>query len=286
MAEETGLKVSYYQKNPTVCPVCGESFYKEEMLSGGGRLIAKNITDELRRVYEPGRKGVDVNPLLYPVTVCPACLYAAYQEDFPHVKNELIPAAYSQRNKRKEDIAAIFPDTDFKKPRNLMSGAGSYILSIGSYSFHAKEKAPSFKKALSSLRGAWTFDDLHKKYPSRNYDRIRMLLYRKAMVYYERTIDFAQNGRERIDAVKHFGPDLDKNYGFQGVLFMFTLLLFKYGDQGDENLRLAQLQSAKRIISRVFGTGKSSKSKPSLVLDLAKDLYDKIGAKVEELLAS
>jgi uncharacterized protein (DUF2225 family) len=286
VAEESALKVSYYLKNPTVCPVCGESFYKEEMLSGGGRLIVKNITDELRRVYEPGRKGIDVNPLLYPVTVCPTCLYAAYQEDFPHVKNELIPVAYSQRDKRKGDIASIFPNADFRKPRNLLSGAGSYILSIGCYSFHAKERAPSFKKALSSLRAAWTFDDLHKKYPSMNYDRIKILLYRKAIGYYERTIDFAQNGRERIDAVKHFGPDLDKNYGFQGVLFMFTLLLYKYGEQRDRKQRLLQLQSAKRIISRVFGTGKSSKSKPSLVLDLAKELYEKIGAKMEELLAS
>ncbi len=67
---------------------------------------------------------------------------------------------------------------------------------------------------------------------------------------------------------------------------MFTLLLFKYGDQGDRKQRLLQLQSAKRIISRVFGTGKSSKSKPSLVLDLAKELYVKIGAKMEELLGS
>jgi uncharacterized protein (DUF2225 family) len=285
LAEESALKVSYYLKNPTVCPVCRNSFYKEEMLSGGGRLIAKNITDELRRTYEPGRKTVDVNPLLYPVTVCPSCLYAAYQEDFPHIKVELIPIAYSQRSKRKEDITAIFPNSDFRKPRDLQSGAGSYILSIGCYSFHAKERAPTFKKALSSLRGAWTFDDLDKKYPSRNYSRIKLLLYRKAIQYYEKTIDYAQSGRERIDAVKHFGPDLDKNYGFQGVLFMFALLLFKYGGQGDKTRRIAQLQSARRIISRVFGTGKSSKSKPSLVLDLAKELYEKIGTKMEELLA-
>jgi uncharacterized protein (DUF2225 family) len=286
VAEESALKVSYYLKKPTNCPVCSSSFFKEEMLSGGGRLIAKNITDELRRVYEPGKKAGEVNPLLYPVTVCPSCLYAAYQEDFPHIRNELIPIAYSQRNKRKEEIGSIFPDADFKKPRNLQSGAGSYILSIGGYSFHPKERAPSFKKALSSLRAAWTFDDLDKKYPSRGYNRIKLLLYRKAIQYYERTIDYAQSGAERIDAVKYFGPDLDKNYGFQGVLFMFTLLLFKYGEQADIKQRLAQLQAAKRIISRVFGTGKSSKSKPSLVLDLAKELYEKIGAKVEELLAS
>jgi uncharacterized protein len=285
VTEESGRKVSFYQKNPTACPVCGGSFYREEMLSGGGRLIAKTITDELRRTYEPGRHAVDVSPLLYAVSVCPSCLYAAYQEDFSHVRGELIPIARSQRNKRREDVSAVLPKVDFRKPRNLQSGAGSYMLSIGCYSFHPKERAPSFKKALSSLRAAWTFEDLEKKYPSDNYGRIKLLFYRKAIEYYERTIDYAQSGAERVDSVKYFGPDLDKNYGFPGVLFMYTLLLFKYGDKGDKERRIAQLQSAKRIISRVFGTGKSSKNKPSLVLDRAKELYEKIGEKVEELLS-
>jgi len=283
VAEDSARRVSFFQKQQTECPVCSASFHREEMLSGGGRLIAKTITDELRRTYEPGRHAGDLNPLLYPVSVCPSCLYAAYPEDFPHIRGELVPIARSQRNKRREDIAAVLPEADFRKPRNLQSGAGSYILSIGCYSFQPKERAPTFKKALSSLRAAWTFDDLDKKYPSRGYGRIRLLLYRKAIDYYERTINFAQSGEERIDAVKHFGPDLDKNYGFQGVLFMFALLLFKYGDQEDKARRIAQLQSSKRIISRVFGTGKSSKSKPSLVLDRAKELYEKIGEKVEEL---
>jgi uncharacterized protein (DUF2225 family) len=38
-------------------------------------------------------------------------------------------------------------------------------------------------------------------------------------------------------------------------------------------------------VSKVFGTGKSSKSLPSFILDNAKYLYEKIGEEVKELTA-
>lgn len=276
-------RISYYQKNPTTCPVCGSSFYKEEMLTGGGRLIAKSITDELRRIYVPSKKVSEIYPLIYPVTVCPECLYGTYHEDFNLIVKSYIDIAYSQRVKRKHDIGLIFPVIDFKKPRNLMSGAASYILAISSYSFMDTEVAPTFKKGLSSLRAAWVFDDLDKKYPGQNYDKIKMLFYKKAARYYELTVQYAQTGEERIDNVKNYGPDLDKNYGFEGVLYISSLLLFKYGiNKNDPDIK-NKLTNAKRIISKVFGSGKSSKSKPSLILDLSKDLYEKINERLEEL---
>ena len=280
---EVQKKVSYYQKNPTKCPVCGFSFYKEEMLTGGGRLIAKSITDELRRVYVPSKKVGEIYPLIYPITVCPKCLYAAYYEDFYLILDSYIDIAYSQRIKRKRDINLIFPVIDFKKPRNLMSGAASYILAISSYSFMGPELAPTFKKGLSSLRAAWLFDDLDKKYPGQNYDKIKFLFYKKAVKYYELTVKYAQTGKERVDYVRNFGPDLDKNYGFEGLLYISSLLLFKYGIKENDPEAKNKLINAKRIISKVFGTGKSSKSKPSMILDLSKNLYEKINKRIEEL---
>jgi len=281
--EESSIKKSYYQKKPVKCPVCEASFQKEEMLSGRGRLIAKDITDELRRVYEPSKKAGETYPLIYPVTVCPDCFYSAYPEDFQLIKSDSIPAALSQKEKRKRDINLIFPIVDFRKARNLITGTASHILAVGCYSFQHKECAPTFKKAMSTLRAAWLFGDLNKRYPGQNYDRISIIMYKKAMNYYERTTNYAQTGEERIDAVKHFGPDLDKNYGFEGVLFMSTLLLFKYGDQGSNEQIIQKLQKAKRIVSRIFGTGKSSKRKPSFILELAKNLYKKITTKIAEL---
>jgi hypothetical protein len=280
---ESSLKVSYYSKNPVSCPLCRIRFKKEEMLTGGGRLIATDTTDELRRIYQPSKKFGEVNPLNYPVTVCPNCLYAAYGDDFAKLPPQHTAAALSQKIKREQDIVLLFPAVDFTKPRDLFTGAASYLLAIGSYSFHEKEHAPTFKKGISALRSAWLFGDLHERFPEQHYDVTRNLLYQKAVGYYEQSIIYAQNGHERIDAVKNFGPDLDKNYGFQGVLYLYTLLLFKYGKEDNREERIKKLTGAKRIISKVFGSGKSSKSKPSFILDISKELYEKLSQKVEEL---
>jgi len=281
--EEQQVKISYHAKNSTNCPVCGASFRKEEMLSGGGRLIAKDTTDELRRIYQPSKKAGEIYPLIYSVTVCPECLYAAYPEDFLHIKTEHISAAFSQMRKRRKDMALIFPALDFTAPRDLFTGTASYLLSIGCYAFHSKERAPTFKKALSSLRGAWLFENLDKKYQNQNYDKLKLIMYEKAIMYYEKTIKYAQTGEERVDAIKNFGPDLDKNYGFPGVLFIWTLLQFKYGNGSVKEERIRTLQASRRVVSRIFGMGKSSKDKPMLILDRAKDLYERIGEKIAEL---
>jgi uncharacterized protein (DUF2225 family) len=281
--EKSSVRVSFYLKNPLACPVCGTPFKKEEMLTGRGRLITKDISDELRRVYEPSKKVGELFPLIYPVTVCPSCYYAAYSDDFPNIKGDYIEMALSQKVKRHHDIKLIFPIVDFTKPRNIFTGTASYILAVGCYSFHSKESAPTFKKALCALRAAWLFGDLESKYPGQSYENVGLIMYRKAMAFYERSIEYAQTGKERIETVKHFGPDLDKNYGFQGLLYVASILVYKYGDDPDPESRINKLESAKRTISRIFGSGKSSKSKPSFILDRSKDLYEKITAEIEEL---
>ena len=280
---EQAMKISFFLKNSVKCPVCNTEFKKEEMLSGRGRLIAKSLTDELRRIYEPSRKAGEIFPLIYPVMTCPECLYSTYNDDFQTIKKENVPMALSQRVKREYEIKTIFSDIDFRKQRDLYTGAGSYILAIGSYSFIGKECAPTFKKALSSLRAAWLFDDLHNKHPNQKYDRLKIIMYKKAIEYYNRSIKFGPTGEEGIDGLKTFDPDLDKNYGYQGFLFIASLLMFKYGDQGDKTDRIAKLQNAKRIVSRIFWSGKSSKNMPSFILDNAKDLYENIGEQVKEL---
>ncbi|MFW6138591.1 MAG: DUF2225 domain-containing protein [Spirochaetota bacterium] len=281
--QSSSKKISFYQKEPISCPVCSSRFRREEMLSGGGRLIARDITDELRRIYVPGKNVGEVNPLVYPVVVCPECWYAAYPEDFSCILQKYTSFARSQDSKRKKDIKLIFPVVDFKQPRNLFSGTASYILAMGCYSFHKNERAPTFKKGLSALRAAWLFSDLNKKYPGQNYDKLRIMMYKKAMDYYQKAVSFAQTGKENIDSIKHFGPDLDKNYGYQGALFISTLLLFKYGAKHDPQARISRLNEAKRIVSRIFGTGKSTKNKPSLVLELARGVYEKINQELEEV---
>ena len=62
--EET-KKISFRQKNPVVCPVCKNEFYREEMFTGSGRLIAEKLTDELRRLYKESQKFGKIYPLVY-----------------------------------------------------------------------------------------------------------------------------------------------------------------------------------------------------------------------------
>jgi hypothetical protein len=80
MAE--GQKLTFFEKKQTACPVCDSKFFQEDLLSGGGRLIAGDLTKELRRRYEGSRKYGEVRPLLYAVTVCPVCYFAAFPQDF------------------------------------------------------------------------------------------------------------------------------------------------------------------------------------------------------------
>ena len=54
--EQKKLSVSFYSKQKVHCPFCKKEFSREEMLSGGGRMQAGELTDELRRIFEPSKK--------------------------------------------------------------------------------------------------------------------------------------------------------------------------------------------------------------------------------------
>ena len=56
MSDMQSVKVTFFSKNPIECPLCNTKFYKEDLLSGRGRLIAGDLSDELRRFYEPSQK--------------------------------------------------------------------------------------------------------------------------------------------------------------------------------------------------------------------------------------
>jgi len=276
-------KISFRQKNATQCPVCSNEFYREEMLTGGGRLIAGKLTDELRRKYEMSKKYGQIYPMAYIVTVCPVCLYAAYPKDFDTVLpeeseklRELIPS-------RKNALKKFFGDMSFESDRNLELGAASYMLVIDCYSVRNKKVAPSFKSAVSSIRAAWLFNDLAEKYPDKPYKKISLFFYKKAYEFYIRVLDLSQTGEEPTDAAGNMGPDTDKNWGYDGILYMTAILTLKVGSrEPDLKKRLESFEKCKRFLSRLFGSGKTSKSKPGELLDMTRDLYEKINQKVEE----
>ncbi|OHD68786.1 MAG: hypothetical protein A2W19_11015 [Spirochaetes bacterium RBG_16_49_21] len=277
------LKITYRQKNSSVCPVCSFEFHREDMLSGGGRLIAGKLSDELRRNYDVSKKYGRIYPLAYVVSVCPSCYYSAYPKDFDSILPGEIEKLRELTAARKSAVKKFFGMIDFNGDRELRIGAASYLLAVDCYSYRNKKVAPTFKIALSSLRAAWLFGDLAADDPSSSYKKISEFFYKKAFQTYVKVLDIMQTGGEPVDAVGNMGPDTDKNWGYEGILYLTAVLTVKIGSkEQDPRKRMENFAKCKRYLSRLFGAGKTSKTRPSDLLDKTRDLYDKINAMIEE----
>ncbi|MBN1500700.1 MAG: DUF2225 domain-containing protein [Spirochaetes bacterium] len=276
-------KISYRQKNLTKCPVCMNEFYREEMLTGSGRLIAGKLSPELRRIYEKNQKYGLVVPMAYVLTVCPRCLYTAYPKDFNEIPEADLEKVRGLSQARVNTVKKFFGDLSFEDDRNLELGAASYMLAIDVYSVRDKKCAPTFKRAVSSIRAAWLFGDLAVKYPDRPYSKISLFFYTKAYGFYEQVIELLQTGLEPVDAAGNMGPDTDKNWGYDGILYLYAFLTTKIGSrENDIAKRILNYEKTKRYLSRIFGAGKASKSKPSQILDMTRDLYDKMNEQLDK----
>ncbi len=286
MSAQTGdskeLKITYYLKDPLRCPACDATFYKEELLSGGGRMIAGPLTDELHRVYEPSAKYGSVYPLIYSMIVCPSCWFASGDGDFQGVTEETVDRIQGDREARIEEVLRIFPHLDFVSPRSLSEGAASYYLALRCYDFFPKEQSPTLKQGIASLRAAWLFDDLHRTDPLGNYDWLSTLFHRKAHYLYKTAVAKEQSGQEPLSGIKSFGPDIDKNYAYEGALYLSALLEMKFGKKDDPEKRKEALGESKRTIAKIFGLGKSSKAKPGPLLEKARALYDQLNQEIDE----
>lgn len=268
--------LTFFSKTPIVCPVCESKFYREELRTGRGRLIAGELSTELRRYYEPSQKYGVVYPLNYAVTVCPMCYYAAYPPDFAQLPGDATRRIRNHTDERADAVAGIVGRPDFTEPRGLEHGLASYYFASACYDYMPKEFAPTFKQGLCSLRAAWVCNDLHRKKPDENFDYLAQLFYRKARFFYNLSVEKEQSGEESIPNNFHLGPDLDKNYGYDGVLYLSGLLDYRYGARRDSEKRKKALHRAKRTIAKIFGMGRASKNKPQAILDSARDVYEQI----------
>jgi uncharacterized protein (DUF2225 family) len=276
-------RITFFSKSQDICPVCEAGFLKEELLSGGGRLIAGELTEDLHRTYEPSKKFGEVHPLVYTLTVCPGCYYAAFPQDFQGVEEDVLDKLRGQMKLRKDSATLMFADLNFAEYRRLEEGIASYYLAMMCYEHFPKRYSPTFKCGLSALRAGWLLEALHRKNFGENYDYLARMFFRKARFYYLRAVELAQNGREPLDSSLHLGPDLDKNYGFEGFLYMAGLLEFRYGPRKDRDRRVRSLETARRIVAKLFGTGRASKSKPSAILDKSRELYERMSEEIKSL---
>ncbi|GHT85922.1 membrane protein [Spirochaetia bacterium] len=281
-AEEREVKISFQSKESYGCPVCNAEFHREELLSGSGRLNAGVLTDELHRLYEPSAKYGDIYPLAYQATVCPECWFASMDKDFfdlPKVNRDKVIA---DQEKRKKDTLLIFPGVDFHENRGLVSGAASLYLTLRCYDFFPKDFSPTIKQGIAALRTGWLLDELNVQYPGQHYDWVATLFKKKAQFLYNDAIRREQSGIENLSSVKVFGPDTDKNYAYEGALYLCALLKSKYGPSSDAAQRTASLEEARRTVAKIFGMGKSSKAKPGSLLESAKALYENISKELNQ----
>jgi len=90
-------------------------------------------------------------------------------------------------------------------------------------------------------------------------------------------------GTEIIAGLKSFGPDVDKNYGYDGIIYLSALLEYKYGQKIDMDMRLKRLDYHKFALAKMFGLGKSSKNKPGPILEAARSLYDTLKVELKDV---
>ena len=281
--EDKKLSISYWSKEQMNCPICKKKFDREIMRSGNGRMIAGPLTPELHRQFEPSAKFGRVYPLIYEIGCCPHCYSAFFWNDFKEkFSNDLADRLYESAMERKEKCNVIFPYFNLKKERTLFDGAAMYYLALMSYDVCPPDFIPTLKKAMICLRLAWLCNDINLQCHGYNYDTVSQMFYRKALFFYQQAIINETNRTEKSSTLANMGPDMDKNYGWDGVIYLCGLLEYKYGQQEDIQLRLKKLHESKVAIARIFGLGKSSKSKPGPLLEHARELYDNISKLVAD----
>lgn len=275
--------ISYWSKDKCTCPVCKKAFEREVMRSGNGRMIAGGLTEELHRIFEPSAKYGRVYPLIYEIGACPHCYTALFWNDF---KEKISPAdldkLFSSSQKRKEACNQVFPYFNLKKERTLFDGAAMYYLALMTYDEMSPNMLPTMKKAILSLRLAWLTDEIHKHCDGHNYDVVSQMFYSKALFFYQQAVINETSRVEASSSLNNMGPDMDKNYGWDGVIYLCGLLEYRYGQKDDIQLRLKKLSESKTAIARIFGLGKSSKNKPGPLLEHARNLYDDISKLVSD----
>ncbi|WGK68861.1 DUF2225 domain-containing protein [Candidatus Haliotispira prima] len=280
-------KVSFFNSQKRTCPVCEESFKREELLTGGGRLNAKALTDELHRLFQPTEKYGNVHPLIYSIWTCPNCYYSAFREDFSKPKKDTLINLQTKvaMQMRKGVVEGIFDDINFSGYRHLEEGISAYIIGIYSYEHFPKTQAPILKQGICAIRAAWLAVHLHDENPGENYDYLARILYRKAGYFYSRAIELNDIAEQPLTttAIINYGPGADHNFGLDGAIYLAGMLQFKYGQRSDVDLRIKRLKEAKIMIARLVGSGRASQSKPTVILNHSRDLYGRINEELGTL---
>lgn len=267
-------QVTFFSKNKITCPSCHTIFQREELQTGRGRINAGELTDELRRLYIPTQKYGVVNPLLYPILVCPKCLFAGLLSDFQKLPAANIKSIASEVENRHTLISKTFGITiDFTERRSLITGLAAYILAFASTIHLPKTFSPTARRGLYTLRAAWLAGDSYYQSKITHFKDLQKEMYHQAYLNYDLALDRQIQAEEPFDGFVWMGPDVDTNFGYDGMLYITALLNLKHLSLLPVDEQLIKLGQTKRVLSKIFGVGKATKEKPTVLVSNAKNLY-------------
>lgn len=285
-ADEDGYVkgLTYLSDKSIECPVCGHEFYIEKLQTGGGRMIADDLTELLHRRYKPGQKFGKVFPLIYSPVVCPDCYFSSLPQDFlktPPEAIEILSSGAQDRIEFANKIAGTL--VDYTKTRTLESGAAAYALAIECYDAFPRKFTPVIKQAMCAIKAAFLFEDLELEKTGQYYDFLAAAFFKKALFLYKYSIELNQSKVQVLETMSSLGPDIDKDYGYDGITYLIATLTVKYGPKEVKEVRLKDLEEAKLYYGKLFGMGKSDANKPKEILDKARHFFEEITKEVNEL---
>jgi hypothetical protein len=133
------------------------------------------------------------------------------------------------------------------------------------------------------MRAGFLFEELHKEKPGHYFDFMKDIFYRKALFFYKLATELNTRKEQIFENIPlALGPDLDKNWSFDGVTYLMGALTFILSDKTDPVKRKKDLEDAKLLFGRLFGMGKSSHDKPKEILDKSRHFYDLINKELNE----
>ncbi|MGL4366766.1 MAG: DUF2225 domain-containing protein [Brevinemataceae bacterium] len=278
--------ISFFSKKPIVCPNCDTNFYKEELQTGRGRINAGNITDELRRLYIPTQKYGIVNPLFYSIIVCPKCYFAGLLQEFQNKNLKFNSDLKDDHSNRNLLITKIFGSTlDFQKYRTPITGLASYLLGFASTAYFDKNSSPTVKRAVYAVRAAWLASDLFTQTKLQHFQDLSKEMYHQAFINYDSALDKQVKNTEPLDGMPWLGPDVDTNFGYDGLLYMTSYLTLKHLHLFTEQDQITKLSQIKIVLSKIFGVGKSNRDKPEILVSKSKDIYSTANKQLSQLAA-
>ena len=227
----------------------------------------------------------EVHPLVYDVTVCPSCFYAALRSDFSAVPQKTLATLEAETAARvspgPERLSRVWtsraPGVSWReRPATTWRFSAT---SVFPRTFLRPSRAPC---AACAPRGCAAIST--RRRPNENFDYLALVFYRKARVLYRGAIDREQSGKEPIGAAKWMGPGHGQELRVSKASFTCRGCWSSSTATGEIRDLPGEPSwtSRKRTIAKMFGLGKRSKAKPGPLLDKARDLYERLKAELNQ----